>query len=285
LEQFRWISSFNLEGGLKIHDRLPWVLGMLRWAQPWVLVLVVTAVAAAGAWAVNAPRPGEPREEREQIWMTAAVFGAAGIVTLVHRSVLPYYLVFFSTWPIIVLAMLPHLRPAESRPLLRAGALAAVTIVGVAWSASMAWNTLRFRERVLFYQRLDPVQFTRVIDSIVPKSAAATGSKELVMAARAAGLAFEPPPWLERNFWPASDHWVLLSERDLELQAGRMTTGRQVEEPPFHPDAIAERAVAYDGPAVPDGGKYFSYRVVILKPLTPVAANDSPGELALRPGK
>ncbi len=82
------------------------------------------------------------------------------------------------------------------------------------WIPSLFWNVMRFREAVLYHERLDPSIFARGLASHIPPDIKLTGSPELFLIAKKAGLDFTPlSGYPSRTEVPAGT-WVLLTEGD-----------------------------------------------------------------------
>jgi hypothetical protein len=144
--QFRWASRYQLnryEAG-----RFVQLMQLLGWSKFWFMSLVASVVFVlvplAGRAVLSGWRPGLA-EAAHTPWITAVAFSVAGLASLTRSLMLPYYLVYFTVWPVAGLSLLAEGLPSRA---LRRVAVAAGIAVAVCWLPSLLWNVMRAREIV-----------------------------------------------------------------------------------------------------------------------------------------
>ncbi len=200
--QFRWHAG---EAQAQFAALAGGRLAVLRWSAGWAVFLALATLpltaALRGAWG---------RDPAGDVRRLATIFALAGLAIAAKPPSYPYYLVYFTAWPLLALAVwLPTARP-------RAAALLVGLAALLAWLPSAAWNGLRLREAVWFHQALDRRPLEARLAGLVPRDAPVTGSPEFWAIARRAGLRYEPLPWFGRELTPDPQAWLILIDEDLQ---------------------------------------------------------------------
>jgi len=262
LEQFRW--NLGMVSGEPLLAKLVHVLTVLRWSRYWPLGLagaVVLALIPAMLARLVAKRKLPTAEEQRLVWLAACAFATAGLVCLFSRAVFPYYLVYFTVWPIVALAATPTagLRGRGFR--VRFTAVVAAVIL--TWVPSLLWNGLRLRESLTWRRQLDHTYFVRQLRRAIPTGAEVVGNPLFVLLAEEAGLDFTPAPWYPERAPVAPGAWLLLS-------------GEERRRPKWiAPASLEGRPVVAGGDAFPGPGP-FHLEYVILGPAQSADGHDIP---------
>ncbi len=217
LEQFLWNASVVRSGTLG--EKFLSLFEVLRWSRYWAAGLGLLTLfwlmplAVRRCWSRAA---FHQLPAAEPVWILAAWFAVVGLLSLLvfaGAAVYPYYLVLFTVWPILALAVLGESRCLQSA--LQFAFWPVAVLVLLCWLPSLAWNALRFRESWAHFDQLDRTACARHLARVVPPGAELTGSPDLFLIARKAGLNFKPLPWYGRHTRVAPDAWILLKETDL----------------------------------------------------------------------
>jgi hypothetical protein len=179
-------------------------------------------------------------------------FSVAGLFSLLRSMMFPYYLVYFTVWPVIALGLLVDGLAADRRALRRA-AVAVGAVVILCWAPSLLWNAMRAREAMRARGALDQRAFARRLAAVVPAGAPVTGTPELYLIARRAGLDFTPLTWFPEGEPVRPDAWIILSRKN-RSEAIRVD-----------PRSLEGRVVVFDGAAFP-GVKYLGYPITVFGP-------------------
>jgi 4-amino-4-deoxy-L-arabinose transferase-like glycosyltransferase len=254
IEQFRW-SSRNQVGSHVQQVNVAKLMRVLHWSRYWWVSLVATVAlfflpVLAKGWITG--RPIRMKKDRELLWAAAAGFSFAGLLVSISSAKHPYYLVFFTLWPLIGLGVLVESLAEEDRRL-RNMALAVGVMLFLCWVPSLLWNVMRFRETVLYRDKLNQAVFARRLAGLIPSGARATGSPELFLIARKAGLNFTPLPWFPERTEVPADTWIVLSRED------------RLEGDAIAPESLTDRVVTYEGAAFP-GATQLEYAFSVFGP-------------------
>ena len=253
IEQFRWASRVHFaSGAVRTTAKLLVVLGPSKF---WWVGLVAVALLSLPFMIDSFVRRRSLGLAKEYEALVAAVFGfsLAGLLCVVLSVKFPYYLVYLSLWPVIGIST--FLTSSTTGPRgWRKVAIGGAILLFACWIPSLFWNVMRFREAVLYRSRLDPSVFARSLARHIPPDIKLTGSPELFLIAKKAGLDFAPLPWLQSNTEVPAGTWILLTEGDHR-------EGKRVA-----PEDLSARPLVFEGAAYP-GTKYFEYRYVVFGPM------------------
>jgi hypothetical protein len=222
------------------------------WSKYWAAALILVAapllIVMAGL-SLFGRRPLGQRG-REAISVAAAAFSLAGLCCVAAGGY-PYYLVYFTPWPTMGLAVLwESRRGTGSIPM---ALKVAVACCFLAWLPSLAWNGLRLRECVANFRRLDRSAVIAQLRQRIPPGVRVMGTPELFLLARESGLDYAPLPIFQSDFEPPPDEWLLLTEHDW-ARSYRIA-----------PRSLASREVVFRGAAFPDV-PYLQCPLVVLGP-------------------
>ena len=258
IEQFRWSSRYQI--GTHSRDNFGKLMRVLHWSRYWWVGLVCTVTlfilpVIGKGWMTG--RPVGLTKGRDALWAAAAGFSCAGLFVSISSAKHPYYLVYFTPWPLIALGVLVESWAGQDRRL-RNVALAFGSLLFLCWVPSLLWNAMRFRETVLHRDKLDQVVFARKLAGLIPPGERVTGSPELFLVARKAGLKFTPLPWFHERIEVPAGTWIVLSRED------------RLEGNAIEPGNLAARAVTYEGEAFP-GATQLEYPFSIFSPFRTTA--------------
>jgi hypothetical protein len=214
-QQFHWHLHYNyMSGTTTLKGEWLNLLLVIRWSKWFFIALAVfTAFAALPIAFVELARLRRGTLDRNGFFrLSLALFSIAGLVCLISKAVLPYYIIYFSIWPIALLA-------AEAERLLlrdrssKIGAAAAAIIL-LAWLPSAAWNAMRMREEFLYRHELRQDYILGQLEQSLPANAKVMGDPLVYMLAEEAHLDFTPAPWMAEGAHVPPDAWLLLSESE-----------------------------------------------------------------------
>jgi hypothetical protein len=258
-EQFLWHARIN-GAQASVSDFFGRLWQVLMWSKYWAAALILVAapllIVMAGL-SLFGRRPLCQRG-RDAIWVAAAAFSLAGLCCVAAGGY-PYYLVYFTPWPTMGLAVLwESRRGMGSIPM---ALKVAVACCFLAWLPSLAWNGLRLRECVANFRRLDRSAVIAQLRQLIPPGVRVMGTPELFLLARESGLDYAPLPIrvihanheLQTDFEPPPDDWLLLTEHD-------WTRSYLIA-----PRSLASREVVFRGAAFPDV-PYWQSPLVVLGP-------------------
>ena len=263
LIQFRWSCQNELTHQISGRfARLLDLLGLCRFYFAGLVGLVgFVLLPMAACMILTRWRPGLTPWSRAP-WVAALGFSLAGLVSLLRSMMFPYYLIYFTVWPVIALGLLSDGLVGDQRSLRRMVAVAGIALASC-WVPGLFWNAMRAREAIVFREALDQAAFARRLASMVPADVPVTGTPELNLVARRAGLDFSPLTWVPEREPVRPRTWVILNRND-------QVTGSRIE-----PDSLRGRPIVFDGPAFP-GAKSLDYPITIFGP-KPADPSRSPG--------
>ncbi len=253
VEQLRWHLGLCVKGSLSV------CFQVMRWSRfevaglglAWAAVLVPAAVRQLLRRREQAP---------DAVLLVATVFAAGGVAVMLKPPVFPYYVSYFSLWPLIGLGARFELSRGWRRT-------AGLVVLLAVWLPSLAWNSLRWRELLLHYHDLDRRWARQCLAEHIPPDVPLTGSPEYYLVAPEAGLNYRPLPWYGRGLTIPPSTWLVLTADDYD-QCLRVSAAEQ-----------AARPVVYRGPLQP-GSRHLGWPAVILGPR---ADADGPPGTARRP--
>jgi hypothetical protein len=235
------------------------LLTELTWTRWWILFLIAVTltllVPAAAVW-IRLLRDRTSASPAQKLWMIAAGFSAAGLVSVFGAAANPYYLVYFTPWPVVALSILAVTRAPS--PAMRRVVLIAVTTGLVVWLPSLARNVFGVSQAARYYSRLSSEPFARRLALAVPPGVRVTGTPELFVFARQANVDFAPLPFFSEQSRVAAGEYILLTEEDL-------IDGFRVRR-----ESLSNRPVLFRGSVFPSAGKYH-YPVILLGSVSQVA--------------
>ena len=178
--------------------------------------------------------------------LLAAAFCGAALIFLEKSSLFPYYIVYFSVWPIMCIAILTERYRRQFQPV--------AIILAVVWCSSAAWNLLRLREAATFHAQLSHRALIAELKKEVPSNATIVTSSALYAIPIEAGysrrglISFNP------------------LQEDVCHECYLLIPQALFDEDNFIPRSnLSQRKVLFDGPAFPKAGP-LDYPVVILSP-------------------
>lgn len=239
--QFRHVArNLNKITGL---TRLSRLLHMLSWSRFWLIGLVLLTVISAAAVLLELLRKRRLGQLPIEL-ILAAGFSTAGLLLMARSSLFPYYVSYFSIWPILLTAMLTE-RCRWFRP--------AALLLALLWLPSAAWNLMRIREVVKFHSALTHAAVIRELAQDVPRGAAIATSSELYAVPIEAGYSNRKLVWFDpRQQDVCPDCYLLITrlayDQDFVLRSN-----------------LDRRTVLYQGPAFPGSGP-LGYPVLIFSP-------------------
>jgi len=257
LEQFRWWLHVVSQPAEKAH--LTDLLSIIRWSKWFFLALAGFTVFAAFPIAFIQRRSlrGDLIDGQSFFKLSLALFSLAGAACLINKAVYPYYILYFSIWPIALLATEAEQLLRRKRP--RVLSIAVAAILFVAWLPSAAWNAMRIREEVLYRKQLTHGYILARLKQSLPANAKVSGDPSIYMLAEEANLNFTPAPW-NANYSPVDrpdvppDEWLLLTEDEYTSPVY------------FFQSDVRSRSVAFCANAFP-GAKQLDFDVCLLRPL------------------
>ena len=248
LQQFRWHAH--------LAKRADWIsnawnfIVVLRWSRYWAMALMaVTLFFLLPALASIGVRYRSSDSRPHALIFSSSVFALCGCAALFSISHLPYYLIYFSIWPMVAVLVILETNGLPGK--FRKPALAALALLAVAWLPSAAWNVLRWREAQIFYPMLDASVFVERVRAAVASGASFKVSPEYFILARLLGHDLVYPPLAQATELPSAD-WLVLSDTDLKRLGGA------------HAPGLSDRALAYSGPLY--GSERISGVVTVLGP-------------------
>jgi 4-amino-4-deoxy-L-arabinose transferase-like glycosyltransferase len=254
IEQFRWSSRY--QAGMRSQESFAKLIRVLHWSRYWWVGLVATIAlfflpVILKGWFTG--RPLRLKESRDLLWATAAGFSFTGLLVSVSSAKHPYYLVYFTPWPLIALGVLVESLGEEYRRL-RNVAVAVGVLLFLCWVPSLLWNAMRFREAAIHRDKLDQAVFAGKLAGLIPAEARVTGSPELFLVARKAGLNFTPLTWFHERTEVPGETWIVLSRED--CRQGDSIELRN----------LAARVVIFEGEAFP-GTAELEYPFTVYGPI------------------
>jgi hypothetical protein len=258
LQQFMWWFQIVTDS-TTISGKWDDLVGSIRWSKWFLFALAgfTLLVALPIAFSELGKLRRGPIEHRSFFRLSLALFCLAGIVCLINRGVYPYYIIYFSLWPIALLASEAEQRLLLKRPQVLAIAVAAILMV--AWLPGAAWNALRIREEVLYRTQLAHGYILAQLKQSVPANARVSGDPYVYMLAEEANLDFTPVPW-QAHSDPSDrvpippDEWLLVTEDEYTNPTY------------FFASDVRSRSVAFCENAFP-GAKRLDFDVCLLRPL------------------
>jgi len=256
LQQLRWHLNYNyLKGTTTLKSQWTNLLGVLRWSKWFFLALVAfTAIAALPVASIELRKLRRDGIDSKSFFrLSLTLFAVAGLACLVTKAVYPYYIIYFSIWPIALLAMEAEQRVLVKRPAVLPIAIAAILFV--AWLPSAGWNALRMREEVRYRNELKDNYILGRLKESVPPAAKVSGVPLIYMLAEEANLDFTPAPLLDEHTHVSPDAWLLV-------------TDAEYASPDYFLESdVRSRSVAFCANAFP-GAKQLDFNVCLLRPLT-----------------
>jgi hypothetical protein len=253
MQQFRWHLSYQIDAAT-LRERLVILFWVIRWSRWFFIALVgFTVIAALPIALVELGRYRRAQLDGNSFfWMLLALFAIAGLACLITKKVYPYYIIYFSIWPIALMAASAERLLLRGRPVKLAAA--AAIIIFLAWLPSAAWNAMRMREAFLYRNQLRHGYILARLENSIPANAKVSGDPLIYMLAEEAHLDFTPSPWIAEGFHVPDGAWLLLSEPEY-------TTPEHISETDVH-----SRTVVFCSNAFP-GTKYLTFDVCLLRPL------------------
>jgi hypothetical protein len=242
--QFLWHAGVQKQH-IGPHFFLP-LLHLLHWGAIWFLALLAFSIAAVFMALHLLKRRGTSLDEWQVQFALAAGFTLSALALLCRSTLMPYYLVYFSIWPLLGLVILVE----KAAPRFRF----AVAVMLLAWLPSAAWNLLRVREAIVYYPRLSKTFFFAELNKDVPHDQPIVASPDLYSVPIEAHYTHYAimGTFPERlDTCPGCYLLMTLDEFNLANYVARSN--------------LDQRKILYSGPAFPGAGMR-DYRVVILSP-------------------
>ncbi len=207
-------------------------------------------------------RAEQPDTDQRFLAVALAALSVTGIGILLLGPGVPYYLVYFTVWPILgsLLAL------ADGRSLLpRAASWLVALAVVVAWIPGFAWNAFRLREIPILGTAADPSAFREQLRLSIPDSARISISTELFWLTSGTDRPARPLPFVDSAQAAPPDEWIVLTQLDWERSLRRL--------PKQH--NLRRRRVAHSGGIFP-ANKYLNTGFVVLAPISIAPSADTP---------
>jgi hypothetical protein len=232
--QFQWSRSY-LKG--TAFGSLLQVISVLQWSKFWAIALVLFSVLILAVTAWQILRRRIPLDSEGLQRLLCATFVLGGLPAFIHSGTRPYYLIYFSLWPMLYLAMMVDRN--WSRPAVKA----IFALMLLAWLPSAAWQAMRLRESIKFHDALSLDTLQQQIAQNVPADATLLTSPDLYAVPFVTGHPNSHPlPWYEMESESCPDCYVLIDREDLAKAPSDPRLG------------LANRHVLYSGPAFPSAG-------------------------------
>jgi hypothetical protein len=254
LQQFRWHLQYNYMSGTTLKAKLLNLLLVIRWSKWFFGALACfTLLAAIPITLVKIGLLRRKLIDCESFFtLSLALFSVAGLVCLISKAVFPYYIIYFSIWPIALMAASAERLLLRDRPVKLAAA--AAIIIFLAWLPSAAWNAMRMREAFLYRNELRHGYILARLEKSLPANAKVSGDPLIYMLAEEAHLDFTPAPHMAEGSHVPDGAWLLLSEPEY-------TNPEYISATDVH-----SRIVVFCSNAFP-GAKHLTFDVCLLRPL------------------
>ena len=243
--QFRWHASAQKDkaGGLQ---RFLVLLTVLLRSKFWFVALVVFAIACSIAGAVVLLKRGRRLDEQDTDFVLAAGFTFGALLLFCKSTMFPYYIVYFSLWPMLCMVMLAERHWRKFRPL--------AVVLALIWCSSAMWNLLRLREAIYNYPQLNKQFLFAELRRNVPDDAEIVTTPELYSVPFEAGYKHYG---LTTSF---QEHQDVCHNCFLLMTSGEFEAATRVSR-----SNLDQRKVLYAGPAFPHAID-MTYPVVLLSP-------------------
>jgi 4-amino-4-deoxy-L-arabinose transferase-like glycosyltransferase len=208
----------------------------LRWSRYWQLALILFTLWGIGRafmfiWKRKVP------EGFEAELLIAAAFSAAALTMIFRSSTHPYYIVYFSLWPMLSLAVLAERYWPRARVV--------GVVMALIWCSSALWNAMRLREAVMFHRELGSKFLQDEINRDVP------AESELIVSPRLYSIPiearhqnFDLTTWFPEKQDICPTCYVLMVKEDLDSSDYQYVA----------PDNLLRRHILYQGPTYPHAG-------------------------------
>ena len=246
LAQFLWHAHHLPKDPHGALHRSIEMLVILRWSRFWFVALVAFA-----CWLIisEARKFIQQRFRRATLnpeLLLAAAFSAAALPMLFRAAAEPYYIVYFSLWPMATFAVFLQTRWRQHAVV--------ATVMLTAWLCSAAWNGFRLREAVKFHPQLNDRAVIAIIHSNIPLMAKIVATPELYSIPPEAGYKnFELTTWFAEHQDICHGCYLLMTED--EYRKGNYVTAQN----------LAQRNIIYEGPSYP-GAAVGQFSIVVLSP-------------------
>ena len=248
IEQFLWYLNLSTKEVVpSLQQRLSNLQFAFGWATYWNLGLMLVSLLFLLPLLVKSIMIDKWKGSPDwpiSITITGSVFSIAGIILYIRSSMHPYYLVFFTIWPVLALSAFWESKTESER--LRSALSVYALVIAICWLPSFTWNVMRSREAVLFWEVLDKRPIVKHLAGEIPQGVDLRGDPKYFIVTRDAGLNFTPLPFYANDSGidvPAKA-WLLLSPAYVNfLKRTR-------------PDYLANRALIFKGAAF-DGSMYY----------------------------
>jgi hypothetical protein len=232
--QFQW-SRLYLKG--TPFSSLRQVISVLHWSKAWVIALVLFSVLtlAVTGWQILRRRIALDSEGLQRLLCATFVLG--GLAAFLHGGTHPFYLIYFSLWPMLWLAMM------VDRNWRRPAVKAIFALMLLAWLPSAAWQAMRLRESIKYHRALSLDTLQQQIAKNVPAGSTLLTSPDVYAVPFVTGHRNSHPlPWYEIESESCPSCYVLLDREDLDKAPSDPRLG------------LDKRRVLYSGPAFPNAG-------------------------------
>lgn len=245
LTQFFWCA--HIQRSDSIHQALSTLISTLNWSRYWFLALLIFTILylLPRAWQEILRRRAGMANDRQLHLIMVTLFALAGLSCIFRTAVHPYYLIYFTVWPILGIAILVEIHGKRALPFLVMGILI--------WSSSCLWNLMRFRETILYHSQLSPKYILQVIQREVPRGVTIVTTPEIYILPAEAGYTLEVTPWFPEQSEVCRECYLLMEKKEYEYPT--YVAGNE----------ISSRQVLYSGPAFPGAGP-LRYPVVLMAP-------------------
>ena len=251
--QFLWHAR-TLQGETLSHS-IYVLVSVLKWSRYWFISLVIFSFACMIVAVIRLLRKCKPKDESGVIFLLATAFGLAAFGVMFRASTHPYYIVYFSLWPMLCFVMLAERFWKQFR-------YVAITM-SLIWCTSAAWNVMRIRESIIFHSQLSKKFLYAELRKDVPLSAEIYTIPVLYSVPIEAGYSR-----YNLTTWDPE-------QQDICPACYLLITASEFHEPHYiAPANLRQRQVIYAGPAFPGAGP-LAYPIMVLSPESSVVNRPS----------
>lgn len=250
-QQFKW-HALQTNGTHTVTEKWLNLIEVLRWSRWFFLALMASTIVIAVLTAVIAFRKCRSKSDEHSFFrLSLALFAVTGLACMISKAVYPYYIIFFSLWPIALLATEAEYLIRRERPM-KIGIITA-GILALAWTASAGWNILRVREAFLYRNALQHDYILGRLHQTIPANAIVFGDPLTSMIAEEAKIDFTPARWEPEHTHPPQEAWLFVTKSEYTTHVH------------FSPSDLDGRQVVFCSNAFP-GAQKLAFDVCLLRP-------------------
>jgi 4-amino-4-deoxy-L-arabinose transferase-like glycosyltransferase len=251
LQQFKW-HALQTNGTHTLTEKWLNLIKVLRWSRWFFLTLMASTIVIAVPTVVIEFRKFRGKTDEHSFFrLSLALFAVTGLACMISKAVYPYYIIFFSLWPIALLATEAEYLMRGERPM-KIGIVAAV-ILALAWMTSAGWNGMRMREAFLYRVELQHDYILGRLHQTIPANAIVFGDPLTSMIAEEAKIDFTPAMWEPEHTHPPREAWLFVTKSEYTTHVH------------FFPSDLTGRQVVFCSNAFP-GAQKLAFDVCLLRP-------------------